>query len=79
MQYRKFPLYADFKGLFLGIHGKRGCQFGDSKTRAVLLSKSGGCSLAVGTQPQRVSDPPPPPPRAYAVVHIRGVGGRGEF
>ena len=35
-----------------------GYKFGDSKTRGCPLSKSEGCSFAVGTQPQRVSAPP---------------------
>ena len=69
MQYRKFSLNADLKGLFLDIHGKRGCKFGDSKTRGCPLSKrEGGCSFAVGTQPQRVSAPPPPPTPLYPGV-----------
>ena len=37
---------------------RRGCKFGDGKTRGCPLSKKGGCSFAVGTQAQRVSAPP---------------------
>ena len=61
MQYRKFPLSADFKGLFLGIHERGGCKFGDQGLSLVKKGGGGGCSFAVGTQPQRVSAPPPTP------------------
>ena len=32
---------ADFKGLFLGIHERGDCEFGDGKTRGCPLSKDG--------------------------------------
>ena len=46
-----------------------GCKFGHCKSNSCPLPKSGGCSLAVGTYPQRVSSPSPPG---------GGGGGRGE-
>ena len=59
MQYRNEPLSPDFKGLFLAIMKIGGCKFGDGKTRGCPVSKKRDCSLAVGTQTQRVSTPPP--------------------
>ena len=57
-----------------------GCKFGDSKTRGCPWPKRGGCSFAVGTQPQRVSAPPPPPPprgsRLGKWKRTRNTGGK---
>ena len=58
MRYRKFPLNADLKGLFLGIHERWGCKFGDSKIRDCPLSKWGGCSLEL--VPNLKESVPPP-------------------
>ena len=62
MQCRKFHWMLISRGCSWVSMKRGGCKFGDSKTRGCPLSKSGGCSFAVSTQPQRVSAPPPPPP-----------------
>ena len=50
-----------------------GCKFGDSKTRGCPLSKKGGCSIAVGTQTQKVSAPPPPPGTSAPLITLRSL------
>ena len=43
------PSNADFKGLFLSIHEKRGLYIWRWQNQGCPLSKKGGCSFVVGT------------------------------
>ena len=72
MRYRKFPLNADFKGLFLGFHANMGCELEIAKPGGVLCQKGGAVVSQLVTKlkesaplprgPILVLSPPPPPP-----------------